>query len=172
MRSDDGVFFGNTFNKGLGESVTYFHDESHVRWWAGRGAFEAYVARISSDITRLDPVLLDTFAGYFGAFVGDKYNPSAVQNYLFDKTKEMRTVAKMFDGFTRTDANRIPQAGFLVHFLVKKNKEGAARALQRFMAGNLRHSDLVNEVLGKVDPAELEKEYTEAFAKFRENFRP
>jgi hypothetical protein len=169
--SQDGVFFSPKMGKDRGMAVTYFHDENHIRWWAGRGAFEAYAGRLT-DVTRLDPVLLDTFAAYFASFVGDKYSPSAVQNYLFDKTKAMRSASKMFDGYDRKDAYIVPQSGFLIYYLVKKNREGTTRALQKFLAGNLRASDLVEAALGKVDPAELDKDYNEVWTKFRDNFRP
>jgi hypothetical protein len=169
--SDDGVFYSPKLAKDRGASVTYFHDENYMKWWGGRGGFEAYVGRIT-DPSRLDPVLLDAFAGYFASIVDDKYSPACVANFLFDRSKPMKTPAKMFEGFSRKDAYALPQAGFLVHFLVKKNKDATGRALRKFLAGNLRSAELVTEVLGKLPQAELEAEFNEVWTKFRDNYRP
>jgi len=173
--SSDGVFYSPTLAKGNGAAVTYFHDEEFVRFWAGRGAFEAYAGRIT-DITRLDPVLLDAFAAYFGSFVGDKYHPVTSSRYLFDRTKQMRPLSKMFEGFKRGVDNdsqlQLRQSGFAVHFLAKKSPEGTQRALQKFLAGNVTHRELVETALGKVDPGALDKEFAEFWAKFQSTFQP
>lgn len=169
--NDDGVVYVPKMNKGRGASTTYYHDDTFIRWWCGRGGFEAYVGRLT-DITRLDPVLLDTFGAYFGCFVGDKYSPVAAQNFLFDRSKPMRPASKMFENYNRKEGYPIAYSGFLVHFLVKKDREGTARAFVKFLSGNLRASELVEAVLGKVAPADLDKEYEETWVKFRDNFRP
>jgi hypothetical protein len=172
--SSDGMFYSPELAKGAGAAVTYFFDEDYVRYWAGRGGFEAFVGRVT-DITRLDPVLLDAFASYFGSYVDEKYHPSSSSRFLF-VGKPMRPVAKMFEGFKRgvTDdaQTHIRQLGFLIHFLAKKSPEGTQRALQRFLSANMTHRDLIEAILGKVDPAELEKEFQEFWTKFRDNFRP
>jgi hypothetical protein len=175
VRSGDGVFYNTGGGKVGGASYTYFHDEDYVRWWAGRGGFEAYVGRIA-DITRIDQVLLDAFAAYFGSFSGEKYHPSSSSRFLFDRSKAMRPASKMFEGFKRANTEgaelHFRQLGFFVHFLVKRNPEGARSAVQKFLAGKLGYPKLVEEVLGKVEPAALDKEYEEAWIKFRDAFRP
>jgi hypothetical protein len=179
-RSGDGVFYIPDMAKGAGAAVIYYHDEPYAQWWAGRGGFEAYVGRLV-DITKLDQPLLDTFAAYFGSFVGDKYHPVSSVRFLFDATKAMPTASKMYDGYVRpmqraaADAAydlRIRQLGFLVYYLVKKNPEGVQRAFQKFLVGNLKHRDLIEAVLGKIDPAELDKDFNEVWGKYRANFRP
>jgi hypothetical protein len=169
--NDDGVVYSPKWNKDRGASVTYYHDDTFIRWWCGRGAFDAYVGRLN-DITRLDAPLLEAFGAYFGCFVGEKYSPVAAQNFLFDRSKVMKAASKMFEGYSRKDTYTVAQSGFLIHFLVKKNRDATALAFQRFLAGNLRASELVETVLGKVAPAELDKEYEETWVKFRDNFRP
>jgi hypothetical protein len=171
--SSDGVFYAPEFGKGGGAAVTYYVDDGYVRWWAGRGAFEAYVGRIT-DITKLDPILLDTFAAYFANFVGDKYHPACSAGFMFDKTKPMPPASKIFEGFKRDKANEVQfrQLSFLVHYLVKKNPESAQLAFQRFLAGGITHRELIEAVLGKVTPAELDADYAAAWSKYAANFVP
>jgi hypothetical protein len=173
VRSGDGVFYDPEMGKGGGAAITYFHDEEYVRWWGGRGGFEAFVGRVV-DVTKLDPVLLDAFAAYFGSFVGEKYHPVSSSRFLFVRTNAMRPASKMFDGFKRSPDNELQfrQMGFLIHFLVKKNPEAAQRAFQTFLGGKLGRTGLIEHVLGKVDPAALDKEYEEFWIKFRDSFTP
>jgi hypothetical protein len=174
LRSADGIFYDPGADKGAGAAITYFHDEAYASWWGGRGGFEAFVGRVSPDITKLDQNLLDAFAAYCGSFVGDKYHPVSSAGFLFVKGNAMRPASKMFEGFKRTPANELQfrQLGFLVHFLVKKNPETAQRAMQKFLTGGLGHPGLIEAVLGKVPPEEVDKEFEEFWVKFRDSFTP
>jgi hypothetical protein len=180
MRSGDGVFYLPDMAKGSGLAVVQYHDDLYSSWWGGRAGFEAYVGRLT-DITRLDEVLLDTYASYFGSFVDGKYHPASSQRFLFDATKAMPPASKLIEGFVRpraraaADANydlRSRQVGALVHYLAKKSPEGLQRAFQRFLVGNGDRRTLIEDALGKVDPAEIDKDFADFWKKFQATFTP
>ena len=82
----------------------------------------------------------------------------------------------MFEGFKRANTDpaelQFRQMGFFIHFLVKKNADGVQRALRKFLAEKMTAARITEEVLGKVDAASLDKEFQEAWVKFRDSFTP
>lgn len=160
---------GFFYSKESGKTITYYHDESHLREWCRAGAAHAFMAAIV-DVERLKSPMLDAIGSYFGSHMSGKYYPQwSIFWYL--KTVSFQSPRKAFADFKYEDREGgFAGIGYAIHFLIEEYPAQVRAWIPQFLRRGASFGTLL-DAIEKEAGNDLKKDLREAHSAYKKAYK-